>query len=86
MNYYSCKSFEKKIFSSTKKINFYELLLHKRYEKNIFISSKKNFLSSNRVEIKVIWIKVWLHLDEANCLSSKSAHKDGKLKNLPLKN
>ena len=62
MNYYSCKSFEKKkFFLSTKKLNFNELLTHKWYEKNIFISSKKNFLSSNRVGIKVIWIKVWFH-------------------------
>ena len=63
MDYYSCKSFEKKnFFLSTKKLNFNELLTHKRYEKNIFISSKKIFLSSNHVGIKVIWIKVWFHL------------------------
>ena len=41
MNYYPRKRFEKKNFSSTKKLNFNEPLSHKIFEKNIFISSEK---------------------------------------------
>ena len=64
MNYYSCKKFEKKIFffRVEKKINFYELLSHKRYEKNIFISIRKFLYHQPCWDKVVFWIKVWFHL------------------------
>jgi hypothetical protein len=49
MNYHSLKRFEKKI-SSMKKLSFNELLSPKRFNKNIYFSSKiffSNFRSRN---------------------------------------
>jgi hypothetical protein len=63
-------------------MNYY----HIKDTKKIFLfQERKNFLSSP------CWDKSYLDKSlvsscKANCLSSKSVHKDGKLENLPLKN